>query len=60
MSFNTPIDSGFFSPIRGFFSGFAESFGRAQRAQDIINRSDSYFQRRGTTQEKAVRRVFDI
>ena len=48
------------SPISSFFSDFAESFTRAKAAREIMNRSEGYFERRGTTQEEAVRRVLGV
>ena len=47
-------------PIGAFLSDFAQSFGRAQRAQAIMSRPDSYFSKRGTTQQDALRRVFEL
>lgn len=47
-------------PIGTFLSDFAQSFGRAQRAQAIMSRPDSYFSKRGTTQQDALRRVFEL
>ena len=47
-------------PIGTFLSDFAHSFGRAQRAQAIMSRPDSYFAKRGITQQEALRQVFEI
>lgn len=44
--------------VARMFSGVAVSFRRAREAQEIMNTAESYFESRGTTREKALRRVF--
>ena len=60
MSSKSSRASSAFGPIGSFSSGFAESIGRAQKAQEVMRRPESYFVRRGTTQEQAIRRIFDV
>ena len=46
--------------LSGMLSGLADSVAVAIEASNLASQSDAYFQVRGTTRDRAIRKLFDI